>query len=166
MYGQHIGPLPIPLWLVRWVFRRIALVYDLVVVPRREELVSARAVALRRLRRALEHRPVGLTPEGVGQFALVEPPDGTGLLLQMLTRRGAPLLPVAAWEQEDSTLVVRFGPAFQISVAAGPPRHERDNRIRTQAMVAIGRLMPSSRWGAYAEAIAESVRASGADEAT
>ncbi|TAK67255.1 MAG: hypothetical protein EPO22_03090, partial [Dehalococcoidia bacterium] len=48
MYGQRIGPLPIPLWLVRWVFGRVAVVYDLVVVPRREELVAERAAALRR----------------------------------------------------------------------------------------------------------------------
>lgn len=163
MYGQHIGPLPIPLWLVRWVFRRVALVYDLVIVPRREDLVSGRAVALRRLWRALERGPVGLTPEAVGQGALVEPPGGSGLFLAALARRGAPLLPVAAWEEDDGTLVVRFGPAFQISMPAGLSRDEQDERARTQTMVAIGRLMPPAWWGSYAEAIAALVRASDAD---
>jgi hypothetical protein len=125
MYGQRIGPLPIALWLVRWVFRCIALVYDLIVVPSREELVSARAVALRRLRRALEQQPVALPQEGVGQFALVEPPDGAGLLLETLTRGSAPLLPVAAWEErgrhprsEVRAGVPDFGPSWFLTRGA------------------------------------------------
>lgn len=152
MYGQRIGPLPIPLWLVRWVFRRVAVVYDLVIVPRREDLVAQRAVALRRLSRALALGPVGLAPEAHGQGALVTPPEGAGLFLAALDRH-APLLPVAAWEEDDGTLNIRFGPPFQLSGIAGLSREELDDRACSQTMVAIGRLMPRAWWGAYAEAI-------------
>ena len=161
MYDQRFGPIPIPPSLVRWVFRRIALVYNLVIMPREEELVSGRAVAVRRMRRALERGPVGLTPEAVGQGALVEPPVGSGLFLAMLAGRGAPLLPVAAWEEADAAPALRFGPPFHVSITRGTSRTEEDDLVRRQTMVAIGRLMPRAWRGAYAEAIAAAETTSG-----
>lgn len=155
LYGQRIGPVPIPLGLMRWVFRRLARVYDLVVLPRREELAMARAAALRHLARALATSPVGLTPEAAGTGRLVEPPRGSGLFLASLARRGVPFLPVAAWE-EGETLTIRFGEPFRLSDPQGSPRDERDRQAREQVMVAIGRLLPREFWGAYEAAIERS----------
>jgi hypothetical protein len=151
-YGRRIGPVSIPLWLIRWVFRRVARVYDLVVLPRREEFVLARAAALRRFARALIVSPVGLAPEGRGSGRLVEPPRGSGLFLATLCRRGYPLIPVAVWE-ENSTLVIRFGEPFRLSVPEGLTREEEDRQACQQVMVAIGRHLPREHWGAYEPAI-------------
>lgn len=162
MYDQRFGPIPVPSWLVRWVFRRVALVYDLIIVPRREDQVSGRAVAIRRMRRALERGPVGLTPEALGQGALVEPPAGSGLFLSMLAGPNVPVLPVAGWEEEDAVPALRFGPPLCLSLPPGLSRDERDERVRTQAMVSIGRLMPRAWQGAYVAAIEAAGAASGA----
>lgn len=151
-YGRRIGPVPIPLWVIRWVFRRVARVYDLVVLPRREEFVLARAAALRRFARALVLSPVGLTPEGRGSGRLVQPPRGSGLFLATLCRRGHALLPVAVWE-ENNTLVIRFGEPFRLSVPEELTREEQDSQACEQAMVAIGRHLPKGYWGAYEPAI-------------
>jgi 1-acyl-sn-glycerol-3-phosphate acyltransferase len=153
---QRVGPVPIPVWLFRWVFRRAALVYGLVVLPRRAGLVRERAAALRALIRGLERGPVGLAPEGLegeGAIALVDPPEGVGLLLTTLTRGGAPLLPVASWP-DGPTLAVRFGEPFRIAQPPGERRDEQDRHARDQVMVAIGRLLPRANWGAFAHAIA------------
>jgi hypothetical protein len=153
MYGQRFVRVPIPLWLVRWVFRRVALVYDLIIVPRREQLVAGRAMALRRFWRALDGGPVGLTPETVGQGVLVAPPPGAGLLLARLAGR-APLLPVGTWEDDAGALHVRFGAPFTLALRDGASREARDEEARTQTMVAIGGLMPRVWWGAYEQEIA------------
>ncbi len=154
-YGRHVGPAPIPVWLIRWVFRRVARVYSLVVLPRREELVMGRATALRQMARTLAQAPVGLTPEAAGSGRLVEPPRGSGLFLAYLTRRGFPLLPVAVWE-EGETLVIDFGEPFRLSVPDGLPTEEQDRLAREQVMVGIGRLLPREYWGAYEAAIERS----------
>ena len=125
--GRHVGPVPIPLWLIRWTFRRVARVYDFVVIPRREELVMGRAAALRRFARTVAHGPIGLTPEGLrGTGPLVEPPPGNGLFLASLSRSGIPLLPVGLWEEGDA-LVARFGAPFELNV----PRNLSRGRSRT-----------------------------------
>ena len=151
-YGRRIGPAPIPLSLIRWVFRRVARVYDLVVLPRREELVLARATALRRFARIMAVSPVGLTPEGRGSGRLVQPPRGSGLFLAILCRRGYPLIPVAIWE-ESNTLVIHFGEPLRLSVRGGMARKEQDHQACEQVMVAIGRHLPERYWGAYESAI-------------
>ena len=162
---RRFGPVPIPVWLIRWVFRRAAMVYGLVVLPRRAGRVRERAAALRALLRGLERGPVGLAPEGLdaeGAIALVEPPEGVGLLLTILTRGGAPLLPVASWP-DGLTLVVRFGEPFRIAQPPGAQRDEQDRQAREQVMVAIGRLLPRANWGAFAHAIAAATGAPIAD---
>ena len=152
--GQHLGIIPIPAVLVRWVFARVAAVYGFLVVPRRAELRMARASMLRDAIRTAHAQPVGLTPEGVeASGPLVEPPAGNGLFLLSLTDRGAPILPVGAWEEEDR-LVVRFGPPFTLSVPADAPRSDRDREARARVMTAIGALMPRRYWGVYAGQIA------------
>lgn len=153
--GRHVGPVPIPLWLIRWTFRRVARMYDFVVIPRREELVVGRAAALRRFAKALSHGPIGLTPEGLrGTGPLVEPPPGNGLFLASLGRQGFSLLPVGVWEDDD-TLVVRFGAPFGLDVPRNRTREEQDRAARETVMVAIGRELPPAYWGVYEEVIAQ-----------
>jgi hypothetical protein len=154
--GRRIGLAPIPLPLVRWVFRRFALVYRLIVLPRREELAVGRAAALRHLLRAVAVAPIGLTPEAAGSGRLIEPPRGTGLFLAALGRAGAPFLPVAVWE-EDATLVIRFGAPFSLVVPEGLARGEEDHQAAQQVMVAIARLLPEAWRGVYAAASAGSI---------
>lgn len=156
LHGRRIGPFPIPLSLIRWTFRRIARVYNLVVMPRREELVMGRAAALRTLLKALDEAPIGITPEARGSGRLVEPPRGSGLFLLALARRGVPFLPVAVWE-EGTTLKFRFGRPFHLSVPEGLPRNEADDLAREQVMTAIGMLLPPDWWGEYAEVVARAL---------
>ncbi len=156
LHGRRIGPIPIPLPLIRWTFRRIARVYNLVVMPRREELVMGRAAALRTLLKALNEAPIGITPEARGSGRLVEPPRGSGLFLLSMARRGVPFLPVAVWE-DDSTLRFRFGRPFALSLPEGLPRAEADVLARERVMTAIGVLLPPDWWGEYAEAVAQAL---------
>jgi len=153
--GLHIGPVPIPLWLIRWTFRRVALVYDFIVLARREELVMGRAAALRRITKLLALAPIGLTPEGLlASGVLVRPPAGSGAFLASIAGRAAPLQPVGVWEEDDGTLVIRFGEPFLLELPAGLPRAERDRAASDRVMVAIGRLLPPAYRGVYADAIA------------
>ena len=161
--GRRVGPVPIPLWLIRWVFRRVALVYGFVIIPRREQLVVGRAAALRRFGRLLhEGSPVGLTPEGAAPGAsgrLVEPPAGSGLFMATLARTGVPLLPVGVFE-EGRTLVVRFGAPFDLSLPDAVSRLEKDRSARTAIMASIGALLPREYRGAYEEIVAARPRPS------
>lgn len=159
MYGKHIGPFPIPVALVRWTLRRVAHSYGFVVLPRRPELVEGRAAGLRRLLRALESRPIGIMPEAAGSGKLLTPPAGSGLFLATLARHKAKLVPLGAWEEEDGTLVVRFGEPFAIP-QIGIAKSEADRLVREQVMVAIGRLLPERLWGDYYDAISRSYSSS------
>jgi hypothetical protein len=160
-YGARFGPVPISVWLTRWAFRRIARIYGLVVLPRREELVVARASSLRRVLSILAKRPIGLMPEGVGWGHLIEPPQGSGLLLAMLSGRGYPIFPLAIFE-EDLTLVLRLGRPLRLSTPRDISRDESDRIAREQTMVGIGHLLPRGYWGAYAAAIEGSLSEEGA----
>jgi len=154
-YGYRIGPIPIPLWLIRWVFRRVGKVYGLLVMPRQASRAVGRAAVLRRIARVAQRETIGVTPEAGGSGILREPLEGSGLFLQALSERGLPLVPTGVWE-EDSTLMVRFGEPFALSVAREGSRQEQDRRAREQVMVAVGRLLPPAYWGHYREAIQRS----------
>ena len=159
--GRHIGPFPIPLWFIRWVFRRVAVVYGFVVIARREELVMGRAAAIRELLREAGKAPIGMTPEGLESTgALVVPPEGNGLLLATLARRGLPVLPVGVWEDGD-VLSLRIGEAFDLRVPPDRPRGEKDRIARDDVMMAIGRLLPRAYWGVYDAALAAEAGARG-----
>ena len=155
-YGYHVGPIPIPVWLIRWVFRRVGKVYGVVVMPRQASLAVGRAAVLRRIARIAQREPIGLMPEAGGSGILREPLEGSGLFLQALSERGLPLVPTGVWE-EDDTLIVRFGEPFTLPVAKEGSRQEQDRQAREQVMVAVGRLLPPAYWGYYREAIQRSL---------
>ncbi|MBI5288852.1 MAG: hypothetical protein HY873_07755 [Chloroflexi bacterium] len=148
--GLRAGPIPIPMRLIRWLFRRVSLVYGFVVMPRREELRLGRASALRELLRALDAGPIAITPEGLESSGrLIEPQEGVGRFLGMASRR-EPLLPAGLWEDDAGTLHARFGPAFRVTRATHElPAGEEDRRLARQVMVEIGLLLPREFWGAY-----------------
>lgn len=152
--GVRLGPLVVPRWFLRWLFRRIARTYGFTIIARRPERVMERAAALRELSRALDRGPVALTPEGLESTGrLVEPAPGTGWFLASLCRRGAPLLPVGLWEDEDGLFHARFGQPFRLDLPPGVSREEADRLARTQVMLAIGRLLPPAWRGVYREAL-------------
>lgn len=160
-YNARIGPIPVPVWLTRWAFSRIGRIYGLVVLPRRDELVMARASSLHHVLSVLAKAPIAITPEGGGSGRLMEPPAGSGLFLSILSQRGYPLYPLAVWE-EDSTLVLRLGKPFGVSLPREMPRDEADRLAREQMMVAIGRLLPREYRGVYAAAVERSLTEHGA----
>ncbi|HUS81992.1 MAG TPA: hypothetical protein VM013_01890 [Dehalococcoidia bacterium] len=160
-YGRRFGLLLIPTWLIRWLFGRVGRIYDFIVLPRRVELVMARASSLRHVFAALAKRPVAMTPEGIGTGHLTEPPAGSGLFLTILSEHGYPLFPLAVFE-EDSTLVLRLGRPLRLSTPRDISRDESDRLAREQTMVALGRLLPREYWGAYAAAIERSLSEEGA----
>jgi 1-acyl-sn-glycerol-3-phosphate acyltransferase len=159
---RRFGPIPIPIWLTRWTFGRVARIYGFITMPQSEQEIAARAAALKqaaaivgtRIRdgQRKEGEPVGLMPEARGKGILVEALPGVGLFLQMLNRRGAPILPVAVYE-EPGRLVLRFGEPFMPKVPRRTEREEQDRLVREQVMVAIGRMLPESMWGSYADAV-------------
>jgi hypothetical protein len=152
-YGRHIGPLPIPVWFIRWVFRRISRLYGLIVMPRAAERTRGRAAAIRRLAQNVRAgESVALVPEALGKGTLIEAMPGSGLALLALSRGRLPIVPVGLWE-DDATLMVSFGEPFTLNVGSRN-RDEQDRQARERVMVAIGRLLPERYWGFYAPAIA------------
>ncbi len=146
------APLPVPAWLMRWMFRRLAQMYGLVAMPRQWRRPMERAVALRRLLQILATRPIGLTPEAAGPGILQKPPPGTGLLLSRLAEPGYPLLPVGIYEEADGTLVIKFGPPFHLD-AGEVAAKERERWASDAVMIAIGRLLPQAYQGVYRQKI-------------
>jgi hypothetical protein len=157
-YDFRLGPLPVPVWALRWLFRRIAQVYGLVIVPRAAERGVGRAAALRTILNVVRHREeaVGLFPEGIGTGHLIEPMPGVGSFLLSLSNRGIPILPVGIFEEEGS-LTASFGQPFSIQVPRSVEKGERERLASQQVMVAIGRLLPRELWGVYAPAIEEAL---------
>jgi len=153
-YGRHIGPLPIPVSLIRWVFRRVSRLYGLIVMPRAAGHTRGRAAAIRRLAQDVRAgESVALVPEALGKGTLIEAMPGSGLALLALSRGRLPIVPVGLWE-DDATLMVRFGETFTLTLEAGATsREEQDRQARERVMVAIGRLLPQRYWGFYAPAI-------------
>jgi len=157
-YDFRLGPLPVPVWALRWLFRRIAQVYGLVIVPRAAERGVGRAAALRTILNVLRGSgdAIGLFPEAIGTGQLIEPMPGVGSFLLSLSNRGIPILPVGIFEEEGA-LIASFGPPFSIQVPRSVEKGERERLASEQVMVAIGRLLPSELWGVYAPAIEEAL---------
>jgi 1-acyl-sn-glycerol-3-phosphate acyltransferase len=151
-YGFRLaGLIPVPVWLLRWLFRRIANVYGLVVVPRAAERGVGRAAAMRSILGVLRDSgdPIALFPEGVGEDVLREAMPGVGVFLLSLSKRGVPILPCGIYE-EAGVLTTRFGPPFHLDEPETEERRERDALARRQLMAHIGALLPQPMWGPHA----------------
>jgi len=165
-FGRRVGILPVPDAFWRWTFRRVARMYDSVVMPRSPEKVMARAAALRRAlayalgRGGRPGEPLGLMPEAQGKGVLIEAMPGVGLFLKVLSDHGLPILPVGLLER-DGALTAVFGPTFRLELPATAGQEELDRLAREQVMAAIGRLLPREYWGFYADAIERAVSGSG-----
>lgn len=135
-----------------WAFRRVALVWGLVPLPRPEAPAARRATALRRLIRLASPpprgagEPVAFFPEGEGDglAGLRAAPAAAGDLLALLGRQGVPAVPAAVWLAEGR-LTARIGPAW-LPVAGGEAG-------ATEAMTRIGVLLPRAMWGPYTRTI-------------
>jgi hypothetical protein len=152
--------------LTRLLFARLAQVYGFVRVPPVLDGDLTRGEGVAGVRQALaltrgENPPVvGLAPEGHGGKGgtLKEPPSGAGLFLLHLTHERIPLLPIGWYEDEAGRLTIRFGSPFQLLLTRMSGRHSRDRAAATQAMTAIGRLLPDRLWGTYRGEIEETRR--------
>lgn len=152
------GLIPVPVWFLRWLFRRIAKVYGLVIVPRERGRVMGRAAAMRVILDVLVKQgdPIAMFPEGAGRGPLIEAMPGTGVFFLTISRRRIPIVPAGVYE-EEGVLTARFGPPVRVDVPAGIEKGERDAPAREQVMVSIGRLLPRELWGAYAREIERAV---------
>lgn len=155
----EVGGRWVPNPLTAVLFPRACRVWGLIPTPPRPADVAGRARSLRAILSYLSEsrraghlpEPVALFPEGRATVALAEARPGSGAFLCRIVRRGVPLLPAGAFQEQD-TLVIRFGPPFSLTDA--PPGESADHAARRQVMSAIGRLLPPALWGAYAAAIA------------
>jgi len=165
-FRRRLGILTVPDAFWRCTFRRVARMYDLVVMPRSPEKVMARAAALRQAlayalgRGGSPGEPLGLMPEALGKGVLIEAMPGVGLFLKVLSDHGLPILPVGLLER-DGALTAVFGPTFRLELPATAGQEELDRLAREQVMVAIGRRLPREYWGFYAAAIESAVSGSG-----
>jgi hypothetical protein len=166
-FGRRLGIVPVPDAFWRWTFRRVAHMYDFVVMPRSPEKVMARAAAVRRAlayavgRGGRPGEPLGLMPEALGKGVLIEAMPGVGLFLKVLSDHGLPILPVGLLER-DGALTAVFGPALRLELPAKADQDELDRLAREQVMVAVGLLLPREYWGFYADAIERAMPGGGA----
>lgn len=151
---QMVGPVRIPRVIVRWLFERIACMYDFALMEPRAPFVMQRAAAMRELEEAVGRgEAVGLMPEAGGDGVLRHPRPGSGLFLARLSAGRVPILPLALFIANDR-LVVRFGPVFTLEApTATQDERTADRLLGGRVMTAIGRLLPPEWRGAYREAI-------------
>jgi hypothetical protein len=165
-FGRRLGILPVPDAFWRWTFRRVARLYDFVVMPRSPEKVMGRAASLRQAlayafgRGGRPGEPLGLMPEAEGKGVLIEAMPGVGLFLKVLSDRGLPILPVGLLEREG-VLTAVFGPTFRLELPATAEQQDLDRLARERVMAAIGRLLPREYWGFYTGVIEEAVSSGG-----
>ena len=143
-YDYRLLGIPIPERLVAWFLGRVARTYGLLPVARAD--VARRGPLLRRAYRLL-HREgcvLGVTPEagneGDGR-TLVRPVAGSSASLAWLAGDDVPIVPVAVFEEDDGTLVARFGEPLNAESLGG------------DVLVPVARLLPERLRGPYAEVV-------------
>ncbi|MEP7288665.1 MAG: lysophospholipid acyltransferase family protein [Chloroflexota bacterium] len=133
-----------------WFLKRVAMLWGMIPIPGESDAdnTTGRAAALKHVLSLLRNgEPVLFFPEGDRgtAYGLVEALPGTGSFIALAARR-APIIPVAFWEDGDQ---LRGHIAPPITLTSSD-----DAAVRQEVMVRIGRMLPPSMWGAYAEAIA------------
>ncbi len=145
--------------LTRLLFRRLAHIYGLVLVPpvipgdltRGQGLAGVREALA--LTRGPEPQLVGLAPEGHGgpDGTLRRPPPGVGSFLLLLTHGTVPCLPIG-WFDEAGAITIRFGAPLVLDAPRAASRDERDRQAAAQAMTALARLLPERLRGEFGQA--------------
>lgn len=144
--------------LTRWLFLRMAMVYDFIPMPAMPPdpgEVNARAVAvirsLRMAKRVAKHGGIlALAPEGrdfVGGLGM--PPEGAGEFIALLVDSGLLVLPVGIGEK-DGKLRIYFGESFSFAEnkrlkgyrLSGIQRQELDRLVIDRVMGEIAALLP------------------------
>jgi hypothetical protein len=130
------------------LFERVTAAWGMIAMPRPDAPAVARAAAVRRLRRIVSGacgEPAGIFPEGEGDGldGLHAAMAGTGSLIALLTRDGAPVLPAAVW-WDGRRLHGRFGPLWH-------PEASDDAALREQMMFSIAVLLPAHLRGPFTE---------------
>ncbi len=133
-----------------WLFRRIAVAWDMAPMAVAENDHVGRGAALRRLMSSVLPPPRGrgrvgvLFPEGHhGHSRHLSPAlPGTGTFAALVSAGGVQLLPVGIYE-DDATPVARFGAPFTLARDRALPRDEADRRARAELMARIAALLPA-----------------------
>lgn len=149
----HLGPLE-P--LSRWLFPRLAEVYDFTTsppMPPDPAEVEARARAVRQVLNFTRQAPapvVGLAPEGRDnpKGVLGDPPSGVGRFIEKLLPTCQQIIPIGVYE-DSANLCLSFGQAFQIAVNPQLPSDQRDHFLSRQVMQAIAQQLPPALRGKY-----------------
>gem|GEM_PF-180346 len=146
----------------RWLFERVALAWDLVLVTPPEvgryESGGSRRSALRQCLSIVQREDgravyFALAPEGLAGTArgLGEAVPGSGRSLLALAGRGLPIVPAVVWEETPGKLHARFGPIWQ----PAPPPDVKETRAaldewgREQVMQRLAALLPAALRGRY-----------------
>jgi 1-acyl-sn-glycerol-3-phosphate acyltransferase len=141
----------VPRWVTRLLFARAFTTYGLIAMPPPYASAAERSTSMRAAVRELRQGAVlGIMPEGtVGETPeLLPAAAGVGAFLLVLSRTGAPVLPVGLYE-EGGRLVVHFGEPYRLITPAGLEREAADEHARHQIMAAIRDLLPDPLRGAY-----------------
>ncbi len=150
-FGAALAPLS------AWIFRRLARVYGLELmppVPPDPRQPADGAAAVRRLTAYARQTPnpvIGLAPEGrdFPGGRLGWPPPGAGRMMLHLARLGLPACPVGAFE-EAGAFCLRFGPAYRLELSMNLSAGEQDRATRRVVMERIAQLVPEELRGEFA----------------
>jgi hypothetical protein len=141
-------------------FTRLAAIYDISLTPPMppdpHEQV-ARALSIRNLltfARQENDAIIGFAPEGrdFPENILGWPPSGAGRLMLELSRLGYRILPAGVYKEAD-TLILRFGPSYELKVPEELPKDEQDRRSSQQVMNHIASLLPPDFRGAFKQSL-------------
>jgi len=147
----------------RWLTKRVASVWDLVLVTPpavAHGRTDRKRYTLLRLLRLLKHEDgrdvcLVLMPEGDegGTAELIDALPGSGRALAALSARHVPIVPTAVWD-EDGRLYANFGEPFSLQI---PPlektREAVDTLTRQTVMEHIAALLPPALRGKYGRQI-------------
>ena len=149
-----LGRIPVPVRLVAAVLRLVAHTYDYVSIERRPEGIAVRAVALRRMRRALDSerpRPLGSTPEAEfgGGVALRNPYPSSGKALAWLSRGEVPIVPIGV-SDDGERIVLRIGRPFVLEWPGAREARAQRDALATRVMREIAAVLPEAQRGGWA----------------
>jgi len=138
------------------ILSEIAHIYKFTAMPPMPPMpadVANRAMAVRKIFgfiRKAKTQVIGMAPEGRDMAAgvLGWPPAGTGRLIFELSKKGFSILPIGAYEEED-TLHIRFGEPYELIIPGEIPAIEIDKYVRLIIMHQIANYIPYSLRGDF-----------------